>query len=64
MGAPSFDIATKAQVLTLKQEGFKNDDIYARTKVSYRQINTIISTTKERGWKPKEKGQIIDKYVA
>lgn len=56
MGAPSFDIATKAQVLTLKQEGFKNDNIYARTKVSHRQINTITSTAKKHGWKPEEKG--------
>jgi len=48
----------------LKQKGFKNDNIYAYIKVSYRQINTIISTAKERGQKPKEKGQIINKYVA
>ena len=49
MGALLFDIATKAQVLTLKQEGFKNDDIYTYIKVSYRQINTITSTVKECG---------------
>ena len=64
MGAPSYNTSTKAQVLALKQEGFKNDDIYARTKISHSQIGAITKTAKERGWRPELRGQILDEYVA
>ncbi|KAH8712225.1 hypothetical protein GQ44DRAFT_762690 [Phaeosphaeriaceae sp. PMI808] len=60
---PQHDTATKAQVLTLKQNGFKNDDIALQTTVSPAQIRRIATAARERGWDLDVKGPIKDTFV-
>ena len=60
---PSHDTATRAQVLALKQAGFKNSNITEQTKVCERQIQYYAKAAKERGWNPDLKGPILDAYV-
>jgi hypothetical protein len=57
---PSYDLATRSQVLTLKQNEFKNKDIHAQTTVSPSQIGAICRKAKELGWKVEDKGPILD----
>ena len=60
---PSLDTATRAQVLVLKQNGFKNEDIAAQTGVSNAQIKRHCAAARERGWDPAKKGPILDSYI-
>jgi hypothetical protein len=59
-----YGVATKAQVLTYKQDtSLTNKEITARTGVSQAQINVIAKTARERGWDPKAKSAILDEYL-
>ena len=60
---PSHDTATRTQVLVLKQNGFKNDDITAQTGVSSQQIKRHCTAAWEQKWDPNKKGLILDIYV-
>ena len=44
---PSHDTATRAQVLVLKQNGFKNDDIATQTGISHAQIKRHYAAARE-----------------
>src|SRR4051812_24555070 len=61
---PSYDVSTQAQVLALKQEGFKIDEITQRMQIRATRVKSLCKEAQARGWNPDKKGQILDEYVA
>jgi len=65
MSRPHYDIATRAQVVTLKAWGATNEQITARTGVPDRTIRSIYTRVKERGFDPNSNPPVVkDDHVA
>ncbi|KAL1623027.1 hypothetical protein SLS56_008438 [Neofusicoccum ribis] len=60
----SYDLATRAQVLTLTQLGISNDEIEARTGVSSCNVGHIIKLAVERGFDPTQPGIINARHAS
>ena len=53
MGPTSdFDIALRAQIVTLRALGWKNDEVASKLGVSNRVVTTWFSRAKQRGFDP------------
>jgi transposase len=60
-----YDVATRAQVVTLKGWGATNEQITAKTGVPERTIRSIYTRAKERGFDPNSNLPIVkDNHVA
>jgi len=62
--APSYDISTRAQVITLKALGFSNQEICSKLGllIAHFTINRIYKKALSRGFNP-EKPICLDHYI-
>jgi transposase len=60
---PSYDIATRAQALTLKLVGFSNSEIESITGIKQTTLSTLFRKTIARGFNPSESQKILDIHV-
>ncbi|KAF1981362.1 hypothetical protein K402DRAFT_386648, partial [Aulographum hederae CBS 113979] len=60
---PSYDIATRAQALTLKLFGFSNAQIESTTGIQPRTLNNIYRKAISRGLNPQESTKILDYHI-
>jgi transposase len=60
---PSYDVAQRAQALTLHRLGVSFDTIFETTGVPKRQVYRYLETAKERGYNPSLSEILRDEYL-
>ena len=60
---PKYDIAARAQALTLHELGYSPQVIAEETRMTSRHVQNIITKAKERGYDPSVSRRIKDEYL-